>query len=94
MTKTELIKTAADACGMSPADMKKALEAVLNTIEQSVKKEEPVTLIGFGTFLVKERTARKGYNPSTREVIQVAAKKAVKFKPSIRLNITSQEDKK
>jgi DNA-binding protein HU-beta len=57
----------------------KALDAVLAAIKKSLKKGESVTLVGFGTFSVTKRAARKGRNPQTGEPIKIAAKKVPKF---------------
>lgn len=91
MNKKELIQTAAAHSGMSQAEMEKALNSILETIGQSMKKEEHVVLVGFGTFLVKERSARNGHNPSTGQVMQIPAKKMVKFKPGSGLDIETKK---
>ena len=80
MNKTELIKAVAEKAGLSQADSKKALEATLEAIKESLVANDPVALIGFGTFSVAERPAREGFNPLTKEKIQIAAKKVAKFK--------------
>ena len=85
MNKTELINAIAEKSGLSKVDAKKALEATLVTIANTVKNNENVVLIGFGTFSVSERSARKGINPQTKAVIDIAAKKSVKFKPGAEL---------
>lgn len=79
MTKQELIDKVA-ATGISKAQAKAALEAALDGIKESIVKEGKMQLIGFGTFSVNERPAREGINPATKEKIQIAAKKVVKFK--------------
>lgn len=79
MNKTDLINAIA-AEGINKADSKKALDAVLNAISEELKKGEKVAILGFGTFAVSERPAREGINPSTKEKIQIAAKKVIKFK--------------
>ena len=86
MNKTELISAIAEKAGLSKVDAKKALEATLETIAGEVKKGEKVVLIGFGTFSVSERAARKGINPQTKAVIDIAAKKSAKFKPGAELS--------
>ena len=58
----------------------KAVDAVVEAIAASLKKGENVQLIGFGTFAVVNKAARKGINPATKQVINIPAKKAVKFK--------------
>jgi len=86
MNKTELISAIAEKAGLSKVDAKKALEATLCTIACEMKKGEKVVLIGFGTFSVTERAARKGINPQTKAVINIAAKKSAKFKPGAELS--------
>ena len=77
MTKTDLVNAIA-ATGLSKADSKKALDAVVGAISGALKE-------GFGTFSVNERPAREGINPATKEKIQIAAKKVVKFKAGAEL---------
>ncbi|VAX28080.1 DNA-binding protein HU-beta [hydrothermal vent metagenome] len=81
MTKSDLIDKVASDAGLSKADAGKALEAVLDNIRKSLKKNQKVTLVGFGTFSVTRRKARKGRNPRTGEEIKIAAAKVPKFIP-------------
>lgn len=85
MNKTDLVNAIA-AEGLTKADSKKALDAVLNAISGALKEDDKVALIGFGTFSVNERPAREGINPATKEKIQIAAKKVVKFKAGAELD--------
>lgn len=85
MNKTDLVNAIA-AEGLTKADSKKALDAVLNAISGALKEGDKVALIGFGTFSVIERPAREGINPATKEKIQIAAKKVVKFKAGAELD--------
>lgn len=85
MNKTELIKAVATGANLTQADAKAAVEATLNAIADSLKKEESVALLGFGTFSINERPAREGINPATKEKIQIPAKKVVKFKAGSQL---------
>jgi nucleoid DNA-binding protein len=78
MNKVELINEVAKAT-CSKAEAGKALDAVLAAIKKSLKKGESVTLVGFGTFSVAKRSARKGRNPQTGEPLKIAAKKVPKF---------------
>lgn len=80
MNKTELIAKIAEGSGLSKVDAKKALDATIEAITAAMKSEEKVALVGFGTFSVTERAARKGVNPATKEEITIPAKKVVKFK--------------
>lgn len=84
MNKTDLINAIA-AEGLSKADSKKALDAVLNSIAGALKEGDKVALIGFGTFSVAERPARTGISPATKEKIQIDAKKVIKFKAGAEL---------
>lgn len=80
MNKSELIDAIASKSDLSKAQASQALEATFASIEQALKSGEAVTLVGFGTFSVKERAARTGRNPKTGEPIQIAASKAPGFK--------------
>ena len=82
MTKTELIDTMASEAEISKAAAGRALAAALDAISKSLVDGEPVTLIGFGTFMVRERGARTGRNPQTGEEMAIAASKAPAFKPA------------
>ena len=77
MNKAQLIDAIAEKAGLSKADSKKALEAFVATIGESLKKDEKVALVGFGSFSVSERSARAGRNPQTGKTIQIPAKKVV-----------------
>lgn len=80
MNKTELINAIAEKAGLSKVDSKKALDAFIETVSDELKKGGKVALVGFGTYSVSEKAARKGINPRTKETINIPAKKAVKFK--------------
>lgn len=82
MNKAELIKKIAEKAELSQSDSKKVLEATIDAIKEALATNDSVSLIGFGTFSVAERPAREGFNPLTKEKIQIAAKKVVKFKAS------------
>ena len=84
MNKTDLVNAIA-AQGLSKADSKKALDAVLDAISGALKEGDKVAILGFGTFSINERPAREGINPATKEKITIAAKKVVKFKASAEL---------
>ena len=79
MNKAELISAIASKAGMSKASAKKALDAFMETVTEALAKGERVSLVGFGTWKVAMRQARKGRNPRTKEVITIPAKKVVKF---------------
>ena len=78
MNKADLIDEVAKVLS-SKKEAKEAVECVLSTITSTMKKEEAVTLIGFGTFKVDDRKARTGRNPRTGEPIEIKAKKVPKF---------------
>ena len=80
MTKTELVEKMAKDAEISKATADKALNSVINSIKATLKKGNKVTLIGFGTFSVSKRAARKGRNPQTGEVLKIKASKSPKFK--------------
>ena len=84
MNKTDLVNAIA-AQGLSKADSKKALDTVLDAISGALKEGDKVAILGFGTFSINERPAREGINPATKEKIQIAAKKVVKFKAGAEL---------
>ena len=85
MNKSELVNAIAAGAGLSKADAKKALDVTLSAIADALKKEEKVALLGFGNFAVTERPARTGINPATKEKIEIAAKKVIKFKAGAEL---------
>lgn len=85
MNKSELINAMAAESGLSKVDSKKALDAFINAVGKAMKAGEKVALVGFGTFSVSERAARTGINPSTKQAIEIPAKKVVKFKPGTEL---------
>ena len=86
MNKAELIEGMASEAGLSKADAKKALDAFVNQTTKALKKGDRVALVGFGSFSVSKRAARKGRNPQTGKEIQIKAKKVVKFKPGSELS--------
>ncbi|WP_428911913.1 HU family DNA-binding protein [Niallia sp. Krafla_26] len=81
MNKTELVKAVATQSELTQKDAAKAVDALFETISNTLAKEERIQLIGFGTFEVRERSARKGRNPQTGEEIDIAASKVPAFKP-------------
>lgn len=85
MNKSELVAAVAAKAEMSKAAAAVAVDAMLDSVIETVKKGESVQLIGFGTFSVAERAARKGVNPATKAVITIPARKAVKFKAGAKM---------
>lgn len=80
MNKSELIDAVAQSTAMTKKQTEAAINATLETIVDALAKEEKIVLVGFGTFETKKRVARKGRNPSTKEVINIPASKAPVFK--------------
>jgi DNA-binding protein HU-beta len=80
MTKAELVEKMAEDAGISKAAAGKALDSFIGGVKKALKKGTAVTLIGFGTFSVSKRKARKGRNPRTGEQITIKAAKVPKFK--------------
>lgn len=80
MNKAELIEAVAEAADLNKAAATRAVDAMLGGITDALKKGEQVTLVGFGTFEVRERAARTGRNPQTGETINIKAAKAPAFK--------------
>lgn len=85
MNKADLINAIAAEAGISKAEAKKALEAVVENISNALVAGDKVALVGFGTFSVAERAARQGVNPATGKPIQIEAKKIAKFKAGAEL---------
>ena len=85
MNKTEFINAVAEQSGLSKADSKKAVEAFIQTISNEMKEGGKISLLGFGSFSTTEKAARKGVNPKTKEVIDIPARKVVKFKAGAEL---------
>jgi DNA-binding protein HU-beta len=80
MNKGQLIDAIAKGSGLTKAASEKALNAALQAITGALKKGQRVGLVGFGSWKVVQRAARKGKNPQTGAVINIPAKKVVKFK--------------
>lgn len=85
MNKAELIDAIAAETGLTKVNSKKALEAFINATSQALAKGDRVALVGFGSFSVVKRAARKGRNPQTGKEINIKAKSIVKFKPGAEL---------
>ncbi|MDQ2696435.1 MAG: HU family DNA-binding protein [Pseudomonadota bacterium] len=80
MNKSELIDSVAGATGLSRAEAAKAVDAVFAGIADALKAGDQVTLIGFGTFIVRERAARTGRDPRTGNALQIGASRVPAFK--------------
>ena len=79
MNKAELIEQVASQTGLAKRTSGKAVDAIVSAISDCLARGEKVTLVGFGTFRVRSRKARRGVNPQTRQSIQIPAKKVPKF---------------
>ncbi|MDN3554992.1 HU family DNA-binding protein [Halomonas maura] len=80
MNKSELIEAIAASADIPKAAASRALDAMVESVADSLKKGDSVSLVGFGTFTVKERAARTGRNPQTGEPIEISAAKVPSFK--------------
>ena len=81
MNKAELVEEVAGKVGLTKKETNNVVDAITSAITDSLVRNERVTLVGFGTFQVRERKARRGVNPQTRGTIQIPAKKVPKFRP-------------
>ncbi|SFM73352.1 HU family DNA-binding protein [Thermodesulforhabdus norvegica] len=81
MTKAELVSKMAEKANISKANAEKALNAFIETVKEALSQGDKISLVGFGTFSVAERSAREGRNPKTGEKLTIPACKVVKFKP-------------
>ncbi len=82
MNKTELIAVAAEAAGVSKKDAERVINAAIDTVTKKLAAGDKVQLSGFGTFETKDREARVGRNPVTREAMEIPATRVPGFKPS------------
>jgi|TARA_R100001369_G_scaffold92509_1_gene138008 DNA-binding protein HU-beta len=80
VNKSELIEAIAASADIPKAAATRALDAMVESVTDSLKKGESVSLVGFGTFAIKERAARTGRNPQTGQPIQISAAKVPSFK--------------
>jgi DNA-binding protein HU-beta len=94
MNRTELIDFVAEKVGLTKAVSSNALDALFAAITGSLQKGDPVVLVNFGTFTVKQRAAREGRNPSTGEKIKIKAAKVVGFKAGKALKEAVKEEAK
>ncbi|WP_222843009.1 MULTISPECIES: nucleoid-associated protein HU-beta [Idiomarina] len=80
VNKSQLIDKIAAGADISKAAAGRALDSMIDAVTEALKKDDQVALVGFGTFSVRERSARTGRNPQTGETIQIAAAKVPSFK--------------
>jgi len=81
MNKTELVDAVATKSELTKQDSKKAVDALFETISNTLAQEEKIQLVGFGTFEIRERAERTGRNPQTGEEMTIPASKTPAFKP-------------
>jgi DNA-binding protein HU-beta len=93
MNKSEFISAVAEKATLSKADTKKVVDAFAGVVSSELKKGGKVALLGFGSFSVVVRAARKGVNPKTKQPINIPACKAVKFKAGAELANTVNKKK-
>lgn len=86
MNKAELISVLAEKANLSKTESKRALDAFMDIVTDTLKAGDKVSLIGFGSFSVVERSARTGVNPITKKPIQIPPTRVVKFKPGAELS--------
>lgn len=86
MNKAELIEAVAGESGLSKADAKRAIDGFVATTSKALKSGDRISLVGFGSFSVTKRPARKGRNPQTGKEIKIAAKNVVRFKAGAELS--------
>ena len=83
MTKADLVEKIAAKANLTKAAAERALNAFLASVEESLAKDDKLTLTGFGTFVVETRKERQGRNPRTGETLTIPACKMVKFRPRL-----------
>lgn len=80
MNKTELVNAVAEKAGISKVNAKAAVDAAMEVVANALAEGDKISLIGFGTLSVTEKAARTGFNPRTKEAIEIPARKTIKFK--------------
>ena len=85
MNKSELVAAMAAECAMTKADTEKILDAFLRQVEEALRRDDRVQLVGFGSFEVKKRAERAGRNPKTKETMLIPASRTPCFKAGKRL---------
>ena len=88
MNKVELVAAVAEKAELSKKDAEKAVSAVLDTVVETLASGDKVSVVGFGSFEIRERAERQGINPRTREPITIAASRSIVFKPGKSLKDT------
>jgi DNA-binding protein HU-beta len=85
MNKTDLVERIAASTGITKTNASTAIDVIVDSVTSALKKGDRVTLVGFGTFSVFQRKARKGRNPQTGGVLKIAARRVAKFTPGVEL---------
>ena len=80
MNKGDFVGAIADASGLTKADAERAVEGMFKVVKKTLKSGDSISLVGFGTFVVRKRAARTGRNPRTGETIKIKASKVPAFK--------------
>ena len=80
MNKGDFVGQVADASGLSKTEAERAVEAMFQVVKKALKAGESISLVGFGTFVVRSRAARTGRNPRTGDTIEISASKVPAFK--------------
>ena len=86
MNKAELVSEIANGAGLTKTKATEVVDSIVSTITEALKKGEKVTLVGFGTFSTSKREPRKGRNPKTGEILNIAGKTVAKFKAGSELS--------
>ena len=94
MNKKELTQAVAEASGLTQADAAKAINAFTETVLTTLSEGDTISLVGFGSFIVRDRAARKGLNPQTKEPIDIPAAKVPVFRPGKSLKEAVNSKKK
>ncbi len=94
MNKTELVGKVAERAGMTKKDTEKVVSTLIDVVQDTLAKGDTVAILGFGTFLARERPAREGRNPRTGEAIQIPASRVPVFRPGrgLRGSITGDSE--
>lgn len=82
MTKADIVNSLYEKLGLSKKETARIVEIVLETIKSNLEKGQKIKISGFGNFVVRQKTARKGRNPKTGDEIEISRRKVVTFKPS------------
>jgi DNA-binding protein HU-beta len=92
VNKTELVSKVAEVTGVTKKDTEKVISGFIDVVQDALSQGDTVAILGFGTFLARERAAREGRNPRTGEPIQIPAAKVPVFRPgrTLRESVTGK----